>query len=528
MFIFYKIILIQAGNLLILMAKTLGLSKKIHYSLLSAFIAIIATAFFVIDSQKKTIHKSYINISRNFVSNVATLYLNNMIDVVEEKIISASSRFGGDDIFNNAFYHDSHSVLAHMMFIMSKSPEINAVILADTRGHYLRVPEKGSIAKKTPQQIQQRPWFIDEANSQHRVQFTEPYKDLITQVSTVTLSTPVINSHGFFNGVLAFDINLAQLNKNIERLLPPVEGNVVLLSDTGKVIADDIVDETPERHDFQTILSELKKSGGLYYDEHQDRWFFSYRFDGPKWLLVYSVENRALNELVWSESQKVIYGFVISLLVLLFFGFYLKSHWDKTLINIIGHIKTGAPDGWGNLESLLSQEINNTREREAALTAESAHDALTGALNRRAFDKDLQQHIAGNQMFSLALLDIDNFKTINDSFGHLGGDVVLRGMVAECKAVLEQTNGTIYRYGGEEFAIIFSEIPERQAWQLLEQCRLGVRRREWREDISAVTFSAGLGCWNGEEAQTLIAQVDARLYRAKRNGKDQTVAGDAA
>ncbi len=345
-------------------------------------------------------------------------------------------------------------------------------------------------------------------------------------MNTVTLSTPVINSHGFFNGVLAFDINLAQLNKNIERLLPPVDGNVVLLSDSGKVIADDIVEETPGRHDFQSVLGELKKSGGLYYDVRQDRWFFSWRFERTKWLLVYSVDNRTLNELVWNESQKVIYGFVISLLILLFFGFYLKSHWDKTLIKIIGHIKTGTPDAWGNLESLLSQEITNTREREAALTAESVHDALTGSLNRRAFDNDLQRHISENKMFSLALLDLDNFKTINDSFGHPVGDVVLRGIVAECRGVLAPLDCAIYRYGGEEFAIIFSGVSERHARHLLEKCRIGIRSREWREGIGRVTFSAGLSRWNGEEAEELIARVDARLYHAKRNGKDQVIVAE--
>lgn len=509
------------------MNKTFGLSKKIYFSLVSAFMAIIVTAYFVIDSQKKTIHKSYSDIASNFIHSVAILYIDHFINLLESKITLTSREFGQNHIFNRYFYDEGKTTLAHMMTVMSNSPELNAIILADTQGDYIRVPEKASYSKKTPEEIINRPWFIEEANSPHRIKFTEPYQDVVTGVSTVTVSAPIINTQGRFNGVLAFDINLSQMNKSMERLLPPIAGNLVLLSDSGQVIADDMAEVEPEKDEYRSIMSALKKSSGVWYDDERKLWFFTHRFDGPRWMLVYSVDDRVLKALTWNESQKVIYGFAISLLILLFFGFYLKSNWDKALIKIIGHIKTGAPNAWGNLENILSEEINNTRKRQDALRAESMHDPLTGASNRRAFDKAIIEKMNTDKPFSLALIDIDNFKTINDTFGHVVGDVVLKGLVSECRSILDLVGCEIYRYGGEEFAVIFSNMPVEHAWTLLEKCRLSIRSREWRENIESITFSAGLGSLKeGEQGAAFIERIDRLLYQAKQTGKDKIVVED--
>ncbi|NDJ59377.1 diguanylate cyclase [Enterobacteriaceae bacterium 4M9] len=510
------------------MNKTFGLSKKIYFSLVSAFMAIIVTAYFVIDSQKKTIHKSYSDIASNFIDSVAILYIDHFINLLESKITLTSREFGQNHVFNRYFYDEGKTTLSHMMTVISNSPELNAIILADTQGDYIRVPEKASYKKKMPEEIIKRPWFIEEPNSPHRIKFTEPYQDSVTGVSTVTVSAPIINTKGRFNGVLAFDINLSQMNKSMERLLPPIAGNIVLLSDDGQVIADDMTDAEPETDGYRDIMPALKKSNGVWYDDERKLWFFSHRFDGPRWMLVYSVDARLLTALTWNESQKVIYGFAISLLILLFFGFYLKSNWDKALIKIIGHIKTGAPNGWGNLENMLSEEINNTRKRQDALRVESMHDPLTGASNRRAFDMALADKLSTHKHFSLALMDIDNFKRINDTFGHVVGDEVLKGLVSECRSIFDLAGCEIYRYGGEEFAIIFNNMPPEHAWTLLEKCRLSIRNRIWREDIKRVTFSAGLGSRvEDEESERLVERIDKLLYRAKQTGKDKIVVSDS-
>ena len=125
-------------------------------------------------------------------------------------------------------------------------------------------------------------------------------------------------------------------------------------------------------------------------------------------------------------------------------------------------------------------------------------------------------------------MDIDNFKRINDTFGHVVGDEVLKGLVSECRGIFDLVGCEIYRYGGEEFAIIFNHMPPEHAWALLEKCRLSIRNRVWREGIERVTFSAGLGSRVDEEqSEQLIERIDKLLYRAKQTGKDKIVVSDS-
>jgi diguanylate cyclase (GGDEF)-like protein len=75
---------------------------------------------------------------------------------------------------------------------------------------------------------------------------------------------------------------------------------------------------------------------------------------------------------------------------------------------------------------MLSHTIRTNKERELAYVRQATHDALTGCKNRRAFDNDVDELLTAHQPFVLALIDIDNFKSINDTWGHLSGDIVLR------------------------------------------------------------------------------------------------------
>ena len=123
--------------------------------------------------------------------------------------------------------------------------------------------------------------------------------------------------------------------------------------------------------------------------------------------------------------------------------------------------------------------------------------------------------------FALALVDIDNFKSINDTWGHLNGDIVLRNVAREGIQIMQPVAVSVYRYGGEEFAVLFSGEQLNNAHTLLERWRIEVAKRSWREEGLHVTFSAGLGEWNLETLEQLIIRVDEALYKAKQEGKNR-------
>jgi diguanylate cyclase (GGDEF)-like protein len=157
-------------------------------------------------------------------------------------------------------------------------------------------------------------------------------------------------------------------------------------------------------------------------------------------------------------------------------------------------------------------------------------DGLTPAYNHRYFQeaiaKEIHRHERTGHDFALAMLDIDNFKWINDTFGHPIGDEILKGIVDELMANARDTD-VVSRYGGEEFAIIFPDTPIESARDAAERMLTLVERREFPiAQISRtlrVTVSIGVAVFphDGRTATDLVARADNALYFAKKNGKNQ-------
>ncbi len=187
--------------------------------------------------------------------------------------------------------------------------------------------------------------------------------------------------------------------------------------------------------------------------------------------------------------------------------------------------------------SALQEQVEDTSEEVAALRAELARvrrqartDPLTGLANRKAFDESLAEWLAQSvetgEPLSLLLVDIDDFKSFNDDFGHLVGDKVLKFIAA---TLTEQVKGrdVAARFGGEEFAVILPETGHEGAEKLAEQIRSviersRVKRPEHEELVRKVTVSVGLATSVGGDAcESLIERADAALYRAKRDGRNR-------
>ena len=172
----------------------------------------------------------------------------------------------------------------------------------------------------------------------------------------------------------------------------------------------------------------------------------------------------------------------------------------------------------------LRDELN--RSRDQALTC-----PLTGVLNRRGFDIKLGEMLAGSapsgRMHCLVMLDIDHFKRINDSQGHVVGDRVIAGLGEVLKSLPAEPGMVCARYGGEEFAILLPGSSLQRAAQVAEAvCQrtraMKLRSRQTQEVKVTVTISAGVAAWQiGEDAADFVAAADAALYRSKQSGRDR-------
>ena len=157
-------------------------------------------------------------------------------------------------------------------------------------------------------------------------------------------------------------------------------------------------------------------------------------------------------------------------------------------------------------------------------------DGLTPAYNHRFFQealsKEVNRHARSGHDFALAILDIDNFKRVNDTFGHPVGDEILKGLVEELMMNARESD-VVARYGGEEFAIIFPDTPQGSAKDAANRMRELIERREFHlapiDRMLRVTISVGVAVYphDGATSTDLISRADAALYFAKKNGKNQ-------
>ncbi|ALQ50076.1 GGDEF domain-containing protein [Nitrosomonas ureae] len=179
-------------------------------------------------------------------------------------------------------------------------------------------------------------------------------------------------------------------------------------------------------------------------------------------------------------------------------------------------------------------QINQLETQLQEMSEQVQEDHLTGALNRRGFDKAFEREITqlarSQGTLCFALLDIDNFKQLNDTHGHHVGDDALKYLVEAVKETVRRDD-VISRYGGEEFAILLPNSGLKAAISTVARIRRYLTKKFFLHGNNRllITFSAGVAQYQpGESQENLFKRTDEALYFAKRNGKNQIVAAEEA
>jgi len=175
----------------------------------------------------------------------------------------------------------------------------------------------------------------------------------------------------------------------------------------------------------------------------------------------------------------------------------------------------------GNIENSYHEEIYRL----------TTIDGLTQVFNKRHFTETLERELSRARRYkralSLILFDVDHFKKVNDTYGHLAGDYVLKALAQAIKAKIRRED-VMARYGGEEFAILLPEIDAMNTRVLAEKVRGLVERFPFTFESAQIPVTISLGIASADEIETestedLVKIADDRLYRAKRGGRNQVV-----
>jgi len=187
-------------------------------------------------------------------------------------------------------------------------------------------------------------------------------------------------------------------------------------------------------------------------------------------------------------------------------------------------------DEQGNITHFACIERDMTRYKkiEQQLASMALFDSLTGTLNRPAFYQHAEKEFARSKRYyrplSVIMLDIDHFKSVNDKYGHQGGDQVLQIFAEACQEVIRSTD-IMGRVGGEEFALLLPDTPMKSAFNLAERLRQRINKYPYLAGDMLIDITASLGVAelqsDDSEFRMLLQRADEALYKAKHAGRNQ-------
>ncbi len=195
--------------------------------------------------------------------------------------------------------------------------------------------------------------------------------------------------------------------------------------------------------------------------------------------------------------------------------FYREKHFELMKIN----------EKINRQNEMLERAEKRLKRANKLLKDKSIKDSLTGLFNHKYMNEKLKDEIKRSrrydESFSLALFDLDDFKKINDTFGHQIGDKVLRIIVKTIMSSIREVD-MAFRYGGEEFLLLFPRTKLSSAVQVCERIKKELASTDYNIDCK-VTLSGGIVQWSGESITELVKKADSLLYRAKYEGKNRFI-----
>ncbi|MDX4035146.1 diguanylate cyclase [Aliarcobacter skirrowii] len=401
-----------------------------------------------------------------------------------------------------------------------------------------------------------RPWFKDAKNSKEAIK-TKPYTFSHIDSIGITYAKSIKNG----KEVVAIDLLIADYLNNFKNHVD-INKTELYLFDSDKLILSSLSKNSNSFNDFILNISDLKEFENTQIVEKDNKKFLIriIKIDNNKqdnYLALIAEYKNILKpynqEILWLLFVFIFTGLITIPLILYFSRVISKpiyslvrqskkiekqdfniSKIDTSIHEILllssafSNMSKSIYDYQTSLEEKILQRTKELYEKNEELERLSITDKLTGLYNRAKLDSvlntEFEKATRYNDIFSVIIMDIDFFKSVNDNFGHQIGDDVLKESAKILSSCI-RTSDTLGRWGGEEFLIICPNSKQEDAIKLANRINIAIKQHTFSTYPKKVTMSLGVAsyCSIFKKAEDIVASADIALYKAKQTGRDRVV-----
>ncbi|MGI2259932.1 diguanylate cyclase domain-containing protein [Shewanella sp. GXUN23E] len=360
-------------------------------------------------------------------------------------------------------------------------------------------------------QVEQRPWYRLISQPDHDAHWIGPYIESDGATEVITLGKSQFDRNGNVMGALLVDIPLASIHEVVSsRTADKTVALILSNSLTGKPIVEFNTDKVQPLSAANTSpLQALRHGMSL-----------TAKLDYVPWEIAVHTPPHHFREMLTRDFRFALMPISAIMFIALAGIYALYILLKRELVNLSTEIigQDDIPSSKIAPLWLFKKEIATIKSHIKLQNRHIRLDGLTNILNRKAFEDDIQKLTATSQACVLMLLDVDNFKTINDRWGHQFGDCVLRSVAAMLAGEIGAEQ--VYRFGGDEFAALFPAKEQDIAClcdTLLEKCR----HHDWPIADCQVSLSIGVAIGTASVSRSaLLFGADSALYRSKHAGRN--------
>lgn len=401
-----------------------------------------------------------------------------------------------------------------------------------------------------------RPWFIDAKNSKEAIK-TKPYT--FSHIDSIGMTYAKSIKNG--KEVVAIDLLIADYLNSFKNHVD-INKTELYLFNSDKLILSSLSKNSNSFNDFILNITDLKKYETTQIVEKDNKKFLIriIKIDNNKqdnYLALIAEYKNILKpynqEILWLLFVFIFTGLITIPLILYFSRVISKPiyslvrqskkienqdfniskidtsiHEISLLSSTFSNMSKSIYDYQTSLEERILQRTKELYEKNEELERLSITDKLTGLYNRAKLDSvlntEFEKAIRYNDIFSVIIMDIDFFKSVNDNFGHQIGDDVLKESAKILSSCI-RTSDTLGRWGGEEFLIICPNSKQEDAIKLANRINIAIKQHTFSTYPKKVTMSLGVAsyCSIFKKAEDIVASADIALYKAKQTGRDRVV-----